>query len=63
MFAKMIPLSSLGTKPVGVVFEAQTIPTIASASNNTGIHFFLYKKAREWPYLVTVALKPLLNKA
>src|SRR5690606_791632 len=61
MFAKIIPLSSLGTNPVDMVLDDQIIPTVHAIRKVTVIHLCLYKNPRELIYFLVVALKAVLN--
>src|SRR5690606_26483137 len=60
-FTITIPLSSLGTNPVGVVDDAQKIAPIAAISITPVIHLCLYENPNDLTYFEVVASKPLLK--
>src|SRR5690606_30839739 len=60
-FTMIIPLSSLGTNPVGVVDDAQKIPPTAARMITPVIHLCLYKNPNDLTYFVVVASKPRLK--
>src|SRR5699024_9424062 len=61
VLAKMIPRSSLGTKPVDICWEVNQIPSAANTMTNGVIHLCLKIKCNDRPYRETIREKPVLN--